>query len=82
MAAVKGSDDSGLDYSPDVLPSPTQLLKDGAASPQLNEAWTITPSDLEICLRRDGSDWLLGAGSFGAFKKSSSGCASGNCCGN
>ena len=27
--------------------------------------WTILPEDIEICLHKDGSPWLLGQGRFG-----------------
>lgn len=30
-----------------------------------DEAWKIPRDDIEICHRPDGSDWLLGYGSYG-----------------
>lgn len=27
--------------------------------------WLLTPEDIQICKRSDGSDWELGAGGFG-----------------
>ena len=31
----------------------------------LSEAWNIDPAELAVCQFPDGSDWLLGTGSFG-----------------
>ncbi len=28
----------------------------------------IRPSDIQICLREDGTEWLLGSGSFGEVR--------------
>ncbi len=38
--------------------------KDGCAM-QVRFLRQIRPSDIQICLRADGSEWLLGSGSFG-----------------
>ena len=29
----------------------------------------IRPSDIQICLREDGTEWLLGSGSFGEVRR-------------
>ena len=29
------------------------------------DGWLIPPSDIAICVKEDGSDWLLGVGGFG-----------------
>ena len=31
----------------------------------LSQAWNINPDELAVCQHPDGSDWLLGTGSFG-----------------
>lgn len=41
------------------------MLRAGAAEQQLGDAWAIQPSDLMICQRMNGDDWMLGAGSYG-----------------
>lgn len=32
------------------------------------DSWRIMPSELQICRRPDGSEWLLGEGSFGKVR--------------
>lgn len=41
---------------------PSHLMQPGAA---LVHAWDLDPSEIAVCKRPDGSDWLLGTGSFG-----------------
>ena len=40
----------------------------------LSDVWNIKPEELQICKRPDGSEWLLGTGSFGQVR-SPAGCA-------
>ena len=39
----------------------------------LSDVWNIKPEELQICTRPDGSEWLLGTGSFGQVR-SPAGC--------
>lgn len=49
-------------------PSGSETGETTSTSPllQMDRAWTIDPSELAVCQLSDGSDWLLGTGSFGA----------------
>ena len=31
--------------------------------------WDVNPDDIQICARGDGSEWVLGAGTFGAVRR-------------
>lgn len=41
---------------------PSNLMQRGMP---LAHAWDLDPSEIAVCKRPDGSDWLLGTGSFG-----------------
>jgi hypothetical protein len=41
----------------------------GLRSPLPAQFYTISPAEIAICKREDGSDWLLGSGSFGQVYK-------------
>ena len=41
---------------------PSSLMQPGWV---VSHAWDLDPSEVLVCKRPDGSDWLLGTGSFG-----------------
>lgn len=63
-AAIPSSGDrssSVLNSGSNTTPSSGQQ----AQAHPLSEAWNIDPAELAVCQFPDGSDWLLGTGSFG-----------------
>lgn len=45
---------------------PSHVMQPGAA---LLHAWDLDPTEIAVCKRPDGSDWLLGTGSFGQVRQ-------------
>ena len=45
-----------------VVGIPSNLMQPGGP---VSHAWDLDPSEVVVCKRPDGSDWLLGTGSFG-----------------
>ena len=36
--------------------------------------WDVDPAEIQICQREDGSDWVLGTGTFGSVRRPSRAC--------
>ena len=54
-----------LNSGSNTTPSSGQQAQAQAQAHPLSEAWNIDPAELAVCQFPDGSDWLLGTGSFG-----------------